>query len=70
MRSSVQAEQANMQALLVGSLARSSSNTTIKNEHNQNAPLFHAENVYFNNEDDMEQMSYKLGFYAVRNKFD
>lgn len=68
MKLSVLEQQANMQSLLVGSLARSTNNNIIKNEHNQNAPLFHAENVYFRNEDDIEQMSYKLGFYSVRNR--
>lgn len=68
MRATVEMEQANMKALLAGNLARGTSNNTIKNETNNNAPLFHAENVYLKNENDIEQLSYKLGFYSIRNR--
>ncbi|MFT8351297.1 phage tail tape measure protein [Clostridium saccharoperbutylacetonicum] len=64
MRATVQAERGNMQALLTSNLTGTTNNTTVKTEHNQNAPLFHAENVYLQNENDIETITKGIGFYS------
>jgi hypothetical protein len=68
MKSAVFYAQAEMATAMLSKVENITHHNNIKNETNNNAPLFHAENVYFRSDEDIEQMSYKLGFYAVRNQ--
>lgn len=66
MRASIEAEQANMQSLVLGAIANSSnSNSIIQND---NGVSLHVDNLHLNTGQDVEQLANELGVLLKRNR--